>query len=260
MMATSVIRSEFFRGGRIHLGIMLSLFYVGMGLLYVMAGAGAWVSAGTGDWFIGFSADVSYFELNNIGDSITEHVVAASLAHALLFPAVAVVVVGSLFASSKESACMSVSRARGVTEASLYLAWALVASTWLVLGYAVFTLICFAAYTAAGRAGSVVLLIHRLFLCTFLNVSYVVLCVTAFALLRVKALVSGGLIVATYAGLIAAMASPGDAMPMHMFYWMRVCGVGALHSGLEVIVFSFASVIACILALCVSKVLRYRRG
>lgn len=260
MAIANVIQSEFFRAGRSRLGIELALLYLGMGLLCVLAGAGAWVSAGTGDWFIGFSADPSYFEFNGIGDSAEEYVAASSLAHTLLFPAVCVVVVGGLFSSSKKSACLSVSRSRGVTEGSLCLARVLVASIWLVLGHAIFTLICFLAWASAGRAANVALMIQRLFLCLFLNTSYVALCVTVFAILRVKALASGGLIVATYAGLIAVMASPDDVMFMHMFYWMRVCRVGTQSLGIDVVAFSVASAIVCVLALWASKTVRYGRS
>lgn len=255
---SNALRSEFFRGHRMHVGMVLALLYLGVALLYILAGAGAWVSAGIEGTFAGFSADPSYFELINVEGSVAERTVAASLAHTVLFPIASVVVVGLLFNSQRGSADIAVSRARGMREGSLYLARVVVSSTCLTFYYVLFTLIAYMAFSASGQATDVVLLIQRMSLNALINISYVVVCVTAFAVFRQKALVSGGLITVTFAGLIAAMSFPGDSIPVHMFHWMRTCGVGVLGIGPEDVSFSLTSAIVCAPILYVSQEVRRR--
>lgn len=255
---SNALRAEFFRGHRMHVGMVLALLYLGVALLYILAGAGAWVSAGIEGTFVGFSADPSYFELINVDGSVAERTVAASLAHTVLFPIASVVVVGLLFNSQRGGANIAVSRARGTREGSLYLARVVVSSTYLTLCYVLFTLIAYMAFSASGQATDVVLLIQRVSLNALINISYVVVCVTAFAVFRQKALVSGGLITATFAGLIAAMSFPGDSIPVHMFHWMRACGVGVPGIGPEGVSFSLASAIVCAPILYVSQEVRRR--
>ena len=57
MSFSGVLRSEFFRARRMHVGMVLTLLYLGVALLYVLAGAGAWVSMGNKGTFVGFCAD-----------------------------------------------------------------------------------------------------------------------------------------------------------------------------------------------------------
>lgn len=254
----NALRSEFFRGHRMHEGIVLSLLYLGVALLYILAGTGAWVSTGAEGAFAGFCADPSYFELINVGDGVAERTVAASLAHTVLFPIASVVVVGLLFSAHRGSANIAVSRARGMGEGSLYLARVVVSSTYLTICYVLFTLVAFTGYCASGQAVDLVLLIQRMSLNVLINISYVVVCVTAFAIFRQKALVSGGLIAVTFAGLIAAMSFPGDGIPVHMFHWMRACGVGIHGMGSEAVSFSLTSAIVCVPIFCASQGIRRR--
>lgn len=255
---SNALRSEFFRGHRMHVGMALALLYLGVALLYILAGTGAWVSAGIEGTFAGFSADPSYFELINVGGSVAERTVAASLAHTVLFPVASVAVVGLLFNSQRGNANIAVSRARGMGEGSLYFARVVVSSTYLTSCYVLFTLIAYMAFSAFGRATDVALLIQRMSLNVLINISYVMVCVTAFAVFRQKALVSGGLITATFAGLIAAMSFPGDSIPVHMFYWMRVCGVGVPGLCPEAVSFSLTSAIVCAPILYASQEVRRR--
>ncbi len=257
MSFSGVLRSEFFRARRMHVGIVLTLFYLGVALLYVLAGAGAWVSMGNEGTFAGFCADPFYFDLVDVG-SAAERTVAAALAHTVFFPVASVAAVGLFFGNHGDDANIAVSRARGTGEGSLYLSRVIVSSAYLTFYYVFFTLILCAMYSAHGQAVDVFLLIQKMIANILINISYVVVCATAFTSFCQKALVSGGLITATFAGLIAVMSFPGTSIPVHMFYWMWMCGVDVPGMGLEVVSFSFASVIACMPILYASQEVRRR--
>lgn len=252
MSFSGVLRSEFFRARRMHVGMVLTLLYLGVALLYVLAGAGAWVSMGNEGTFVGFCADPFYFDLIDVG-SAAERAVAAALAHTVYFPVAAVAAVGLFFDNHGDGTNIAVSRARGTLEGSLYLSRVIVSSVYLTFYYVFFTLILCAIYSAHGQAIDIFLLIQKMVANILISISYVVVCGTAFAGFCQKALVSGGLITVTFAGLIAVMSFPDTSIPVHMFYWMRTCGVGVPGMGLEVVSFSLASVIACVLILYASQ-------
>lgn len=249
MGVSTALQSEFFRARRMHIGVVLLLLYLGVALLYAFAGTGAWVSAGDEGSFAGFSADPSYFELIGMDADPAEFAVASALAHTVLFPIAAVFVVGMFFGAPRGSASAAVSLARGMDERWFFLARAVISSLYLAAGYVLFTAIAFATYAASGHALDIALLAQRTCLNVLLNVSYALVCVTAFAAFCVRALVAGGLIVVTFAGLIAAMSLPGDGIPVHMSYWMRVCGIGTSGAGVDAVVFALAVSAACILLL-----------
>lgn len=257
MSFSGVLCSEFFRAQRIHVGMVLTLLYLGVALLYVLTGAGAWVSMGSEGTFAGFCADPFYFDLIDVGD-VAERTVAAALAHTVFFPVASVAVVGMFFENHRGNANIDVSRARGTGEGSLYLSRVIVSSAYLMFYYVFFTLILCAIYSAHGQAVDVFLLIQKTIANILINISYVVVCVTAFASFYQKALVSGGLVTVTFAGLIAVMSFPGTNIPVHMFYWMWTCGVGVPEMAREVVSFSSASVIVCAPILYASQEVRRR--
>lgn len=249
MSVLTVIRSECFRARHMRVGLILLLLYLGIAFLYVFAGAGAWVSSGIEGSFSGFSADPSYFDLIDVKADSGEYVIASALAHTVFFPILAVIVVGMLFGLPKGGASADVSRAKGVEDVLFLFARAVVSSAYLMAGYASFTLVASATYLAFGYTVDMGLLIQRLSLIILLNESYIMVCVVVFSIVRMRALASGGLIVATFAGLIAAMSSPGSIIPVHMSYWMQACGIATSGTSLKAVVFSLVSMSLCLLIL-----------
>lgn len=249
MGALTAFQSEFFRARHMHVGIVLLLLYLGVAILYMLAGEGAWVSSGHEGSFAGFCADPSYFTLIDVDASPEEFATAAALAHTVFFPIAAVIVVGMLFGVSRGSASVAVSLARGMDERWFFLARTAISFLYLTAGYALFTVTVFAVYAASGHVFNIALLAQRVTLNVLLNTSYILLCVTAFVAIRTRALVSGGLIVVTFAGLVAAMSFPGSDMPVHMFYWMQMCGIASYGMEIKAIIYSLASSILCLLLL-----------
>lgn len=244
-------RSELFRARRVHAGLLLLGLYLGIALSYAFASSGAWVSAGGKGRFIGFSADPSYFKLIGAGTSEAERLIAVSLAHTALFPVVAVLVTGMFFDVPARGAA-EVSQARGVGEFDRYLVRIAVCCLYLVAAYAAFSALAFAAYCAIGLArfdaAAALFLVRKLVPNAMVDASFVVLCVSVFTLLRIRSLASGGLLVLTYAGLVAAMSSPDSIVPAHMAYWIRTCGISGADETLGAITFSMASSVLCVIA------------
>lgn len=257
MSVSAALRSELFRAYRMHIGLVLLLLYTGVGLLYVFANVGAWVSVGVEDVFIGFAPDPSYLaSVTSGGVDSGESVVSAALAHTVFFPVFAVVVVGMLCRAPGGRSFSAVSLAKGVRAYQFCSARAVVASLYLTLGYMLFSGIVAGVNCAFGHTFDVMLFITRTLLNVLLNMSYVAVCIASFTIVRNRALVAGGLIVVTFAGLIASMANPGSTAPMHMSYWIRTCGVGFFNMGCGTVVFSLASL--TLSALVLFAVLRYR--
>jgi len=57
-----------------------------------------------------------------------------------------------------------------------------------------------------------------------IDAAYTLMVAVAYEVFRIRSLVSGALLVATFAGLVIAMSFPTVLPPVHMAYWMRVCG------------------------------------
>ena len=58
-----------------------------------------------------------------------------------------------------------------------------------------------------------------------IDAAYTLMVAVAYEVFRIRSLVSGALLVATFAGLVIAMSFPTVLPPVHMAYWMRACGV-----------------------------------
>lgn len=257
-------RSELFRARCMHVGLVLIGLYLGAALLYVysvLVGCGAWVSVGAEaeSQFVGFSAELPYLERLGIGCSEAERVVIASLAHTLLFPVAAVLTAGMFFDAPARGAA-DVSWARGAWEFGRFFARIAVCCLYLVAAYMVFSILLFSCYCAVsfGRFDTVasLLLARRLAPNTLVDMSFVVLCVSTFTLARVRALASGGLLVLVFAGLIVAMSLFPSVAPVHMTYWMRLCGTSMVDAAPAATVFSAVSSTLCVVAVGIS--LRFR--
>lgn len=257
-------RSELFRARCMHVGLVLIGLYLGAALLYVysvLVGCGAWVSVGAEaeSQFVGFSAELPYLERLGIGCSEAERVVIASLAHTLLFPVAAVLTAGMFFDAPARGAA-DVSWARGAWEFGRFFARIAVCCLYLVAAYMVFSILLFSCHCAVsfGRFDTVasLLLARRLAPNILVDMSFVVLCVSTFTLARVRALASGGLLVLVFAGLIVAMSLFPSVAPVHMTYWMRLCGTSMVDAAPAAIVFSAVSSTLCVVAVGIS--LRFR--
>lgn len=257
-------RSELFRARCMHVGLVLIGLYLGAALLYVysvLVGCGAWISVGAEaeSQFVGFSAELPYLERLGIGCSEAERVVIASLAHTLLFPVAAVLTAGMFFDAPARGAA-NVSWARGAWEFGRFFARIAVCCLYLVAAYMVFSILLFSCHCAVsfGRFDTVasLLLARRLAPNTLVDMSFVVLCVSTFTLARVRALASGGLLVLVFAGLIVAMSLFPSVAPVHMTYWMRLCGTSMVDAAPAATVFSAVSSTLCVVAVGIS--LRFR--
>lgn len=264
MKFSASFRSELFRARRMHVGLVLIGLYLGVALLYVysvLVGCGAWVSVGAEaeSQFVGFSAELTYLERLGIGCSEAERIVTASLAHTLLFPVAAVLTAGMFFDAPARGAA-DVSWARGAWEFGRFFARIAVCCLYLVAAYTVFSILLFSCHCAVsfGRFDTVasLLLAQRLAPNILVDMSFVVLCVSTFTLARVRALASGGLLVLVFAGLIVAMSLFPSAVPVHMAYWIRLCGTSMADVAPAVIVFSAVSSVLCVVAVGIS--LRFR--
>lgn len=252
MSVSAALRSELFRAYRMHIGLVLLLLYTGVGLLYVFANVGAWVSVGVEDVFIGFAPDPSYLaSVASGGVGSGESVVSAALAHTALFPVFAVIVAGMLYCAPRDRSLSAVSFAKGMRACQLSFAKAIVSSLYLTVGYVLFSVVVASVYCVLGYALDITLFINRVLLNIILNTSYIAVCIASFTIFRNRALVSGGLIVVTFAGLVVSMACPGTAVPMHMAYWIRTCGMGFIEIGFGTFVFSLTCLALSALALCV---------
>lgn len=257
---TASFFSELFRARRMHVGFVLLGLYFGIACLYAFASSGAWVSAGGEERFIGFSADPSYVELIGISIPEVERFVIASLAHTVLFPVAAVLVAGMFFDTPFQGSATEVSQARGVGAFDRYLAQIAVCCLYLGATYAAFSIPVFAVYCMASLAridtAAALLFAWRLVPNVVINTSFIVLCISTFTLLRIRPLASGGLLVLTYAGLVAAMSSTDFIAPVHMAHWMRTCSTSGTGETFGAIVFSIASCFLCIIVTGASLKLR----
>lgn len=255
-----VLRSEFFRARRMRISLVLSCLYLGIALLYVFAGSGAWVSAGDEGVFAGFSADPSYLELLNLRCGVAECLVSAALAHTVLLPITVVLIVGMFFNAPREDAVTFISHAHGIGDGTFFLARTLVCSTYLAITYTFFSSLILGIHVllySPADDSFVSLFLQRIMLSNLLNTSFVVLCSMTFVAFHVRALTSGGLLVLTYAGLIVAMSSPNTDIPVHMAYWIQLCGVPVSDCASHTVMFSLISIMLC--ALVTSVCLWFRR-
>lgn len=245
MNAGAMIRAELFVSKKTRIGLLVVLFYLVFGILYLFAGSGAWVSAGDESQFLGFSADEAYLMSLSIAQMEDYWPVVVSFAHTVLFPVVAVFVSGMIFGIGGSESAESVSLARGSTPRNAFCAKTIIGVMYAIAGYLVFTLLV--VFTCAiWRGASLttsfgVIFTRRLIANLLVNVSYMVMCSAVYSVIDSKSAASGGLLVVTFVGLVVSMSYPDAVAPFHMAYWMRTCGVSGTDPLISAVVYSIVS-------------------
>lgn len=238
----AMIRVELFMSKKSRIGLFVVLFYLAFGTLYLFAGSGAWVSVGDESQFLGFSADEAYLMSLGIAQMEDSWPVVVSFAHTVLFPVVAVFVSGMIFGVGGSESVESVSLARGSTPRNAFCAKTIIGVMYAVAGYLVFSLLvvftCAIWREATLTTSFGVIFTRRLIANVLVNVSYMVMCSAAYSVIGSKSVVSGGLLVATFVGLVVSMSYPDVVAPFHMAYWMRTCGVSGADSLISAAVYS----------------------
>lgn len=241
----AMIRVELFMSKKTRIGLLVALFYLAFGILYLLAGSGAWVSAGDESQFLGFSADEAYLMSLGVARMEDSWPVVVSLAHTVLFPVVAVFVSGMIFGVGGSESAESVSLARGSSPRDAFCAKTIIGVMYAIAGYLLFTLLvvftCVIWRGASLTTSFGVIFTRRLIANVLVNVSYMVVCSAAYSVIGSKSVVSGGLLVATFAGLVVSMSYPDAVAPFHMAYWMRTCGVPGVDPLISAVVYSIAS-------------------
>lgn len=223
------VRAELFRARRMKLAVIIALMYLGIAGIYVFAGSGAWVSAGGEGQFFGFSADPGYLFSIGVGPTgISSWLSVVSMAHTVFFPIVSVVVAGTLFGDATSVSARGVSIARGFRSWQLFAAKTLACEVYTLCPYIVFTLGVAAVFAVCSGSGLDSLTVGNVTSALLSNIvidaAYTLMVAVAYEVFRIRSLVSGALLVATFAGLVIAMSFPTVLPPVHMAYWMRACG------------------------------------
>ena len=208
------VRAELFRARRMKLAVIIALMYLGIAGIYVFAGSGAWVSAGGEGQFFGFSADPGYLFSIGVGPTgISSWLSVVSMA---------------LFGDATSVSARGVSIARGFRSWQLFAAKTLACEVYTLCPYIVFTLGVAAVFAVCSGSGLDSLTVGNVTSALLSNIvidaAYTLMVAVAYEVFRIRSLVSGALLVATFAGLVIAMSFPTVLPPVHMAYWMRACG------------------------------------
>lgn len=207
------VRAELFRARRMKLAVIIALMYLGIAGIYVFAGSGAWVSAGGEGQFFGFSADPGYLFSIGVGPTgISSWLSVVSMAHTVFFPIVSVVVAGTLFGDATSVSARGVSIARGFRSWQLFAAKTLACEVYTLCPYIVFTLGVAAVFAVCSGSGLDSLTVGNVTSALLSNIvidaAYTLMVAVAYEVFRIRSLVSGALLVATFAGLVIAMSFP----------------------------------------------------
>lgn len=225
----ALIRAELFRARRTKLALLVALMYVGVAAVYLLAGSGAWVSTGGEGQFLGFSADPEYLQSAGAGSmDAPVWLSIVSSAHTVFFPIIVVVVAATLFDESRRESVRGIALARGLCDWQIFVAKAIVCELYVLCSYIAFTFAAAAAFTVACNGGLNGLAFEKVAMVLLSNVvigsGYTLMVAAAFEVFRIRPVVSGVVLVATFAGLVIAMSFPATLPPVHMAFWIRACG------------------------------------
>ena len=135
---------------------------------------------------------------------------------------------GTLFGDATSVSARGVSIARGFRSWQLFAAKTLACEVYTLCPYIVFTLGVAAVFAVCSGSGLDSLTVGNVTSALLSNIvidaAYTLMVAVAYEVFRIRSLVSGALLVATFAGLVIAMSFPTVLPPVHMAYWMRACG------------------------------------